>query len=81
MSVLSFTALVAGTVVALWFVVWVWRILGAIAGVETAAISIVVVVAVAWLYGVLPPLFGLMATSPGVVVAGVISYVLLRVVI
>ncbi|SIS20875.1 hypothetical protein SAMN05421752_1303 [Natronorubrum thiooxidans] len=78
---LSFAALVIGTVVALWFVVWMWRILGAIAGVETAIISIVVIVSVAWIYGVLPPLFGLMATSPIVIVAGVISFILLRVVI
>ncbi|GAA1337162.1 hypothetical protein GCM10009647_079870 [Streptomyces sanglieri] len=45
----SYTALVVGVVVSLWFVMWVWRVLGAIAGVETAVISIVVVVLVAWL--------------------------------
>lgn len=75
----SSAVLVAGAVIALWFVVRVWELLGAIAGVETVVVSAVVVIGVAALYGLLPPLFGLMATSSSVIVIGAISYVLLRV--
>lgn len=76
--VVSVGALVVGAAIALGFVYSAWRILGTIAGAETLAVGIVVVVAVAGLYGLLPPLFGVMTTGVGIVVAGLMSVVLLR---
>lgn len=75
---ISVGTLAIGGFIALLFVVWVWRILGLVAGVKTLAVGAVVVVPVALLYGLLPPLFGFMSIGAGVVVAGVISFVLLR---
>lgn len=75
----SLGALIVGGAVALLFVVWTWRFLGAVAGGETLVVGIVVVVGVAALYGLLPPLFGFMTTGAGVVVAGLMSLILLKV--
>lgn len=76
---LSVGALVLGGLITAWFALWIWRIIGAAASVETLGIGVVVVIAVAALYGALPPLFGFMTTGAPVIVAGILSFVLLRV--